>query len=85
MLLDRLHTFKEYANMGVYQYIINKRISHAQKLMHEGMPPGNAAQTSRFHDYAGGYRAFVKQVCVTPQAFCKSERHNFFHQMDETE
>ena len=64
-----LHTFKEYTNLSVYQYIISKRISHAQNLMPEGMPPGNAAQASGFNDYAGFYRAFVKQVGVTPQAF----------------
>ena len=78
-----LHTFKEYTNLSVYQYIIGKRISHAQNLMHEGMPPGNAAQASGFNDYAGFYRAFVKQVGVTPQAFCRGEKHKFFHPIDQ--
>lgn len=77
-----LHTFKEYANMSVHQYIVNKRISHAQSLMHGGMQPGDAALACGFNDYAGFYRAFTKQVGVTPQAFCKGQGHKFFHPAD---
>ena len=74
-----LHAFKDYASMSVHQYIISKRISHAKNLLHGGMSPGSAAQASGFNDYAGFYRAFVKQVGITPQAFCKGQAHRFFH------
>lgn len=65
-----LHAFKEYANLSVYQYILSKRIMLAQRLMRDGATPGAAARASGFGDYAGFYRAFVKQTGVTPQAFC---------------
>lgn len=78
-----LHTFKEYTGMSVHQYIINKRISHAQSLMHGGMQPGDAAQASGFNDYAGFYRAFTKLVGVTPQAFSKGQGHKFFRPTDD--
>ncbi|MGN0779386.1 MAG: helix-turn-helix domain-containing protein [Aristaeellaceae bacterium] len=68
-----LHTFKEYANLSVYQYILGKRIMIAQQLMREGMSPGAASRASGFGDYAGFYRAFVKQTGMTPQDFCKSD------------
>ncbi|MGN1021476.1 MAG: helix-turn-helix domain-containing protein [Aristaeellaceae bacterium] len=68
-----LHTFKEYANISVYQYILGKRVMLSQRLMREGMAPGAASRASGFSDYAGFYRAFVKQTGVTPQDFCKSD------------
>lgn len=64
-----LHAFKDYANLSVHQYIISKRIIYAQNLMREGMPPGAAARACGFNDYAGFYRAFVKQTGFTPQAY----------------
>lgn len=67
-----LHAFKEYTRLSVHQYIISKRIIRAQNLMREGASPGDAARLSGFNDYAGFYRAFVKQTGVTPQVFCKS-------------
>lgn len=69
-----LHAFKDYADMSVYQYILSKRIIHAQNLMREGSNPGDAARSSGFNDYAGFYRAFVKQCGITPQEFCKGGR-----------
>lgn len=67
-----LHTFKEYANLSVYQYILSKRVMLAQQLMREGASPGAASRASGFSDYAGFYRAFVKQTGATPQAFCQA-------------
>lgn len=67
-----LHTFKAYTNMSVRQYIISKRIIHAQVLLRAGASPGEASRASGFNDYAGFYRAFVKQTGMTPQNFSKS-------------
>lgn len=67
-----LHAFKEYANMSVHQYIISKRIIHAQKLLLDGVIPGVAARQCGFNDYTGFYRAFVKQTGVSPQLFSQN-------------
>ena len=64
-----LHDFKSYANISVHQYILYKRISYAQHLLRHGISPGNAAKESGFNDYAGFYRAFVRQNQITPQAY----------------
>lgn len=69
-----LHAFKEYANLSVHQYIISKRIIHAQILLKDGVSPGEAARDSGFNDYAGFYRAFVKQTGMTPQQYCRREQ-----------
>lgn len=66
-----LRTFKEHTKMSVRQYIISKRIIHAQMLMRAGATPGEAARASGFNDYAGFYRSFLKQTGVTPQKFSK--------------
>ena len=68
-----LHAFKEYANLSVHQYIISKRIIHAQILLQDGVSPGEAARDSGFNDYAGFYRAFVKQTGMTPQQYNRRE------------
>ncbi len=70
-----LHAFKEYTNLSVHQYIISKRIILAQSLLRDGTTPGDAARACGFNDYAGFYRAFVKQTGVTPQAFLKDGWH----------
>ena len=64
-----LHDFKNYANISVHQYILYKRILFAQQLMQRGVSPGTAARQSGFNDYAGFYRAFVRQNALTPQEF----------------
>ena len=64
-----LHDFKSYANISVHQYILNKRVLYAQQLMLSGITPGNAARQSGFNDYAGFYRAFVRQNAVSPQTY----------------
>lgn len=68
-----LHAFKEYADISVHQYIISKRIIHAQILLRDGVSPGEAARASGFNDYAGFYRAFVKQTGTTPQKYSRKE------------
>lgn len=68
-----LHAFKEYADISVHQYIISKRIIRAQSLLRDGVSPGEAARASGFNDYAGFYRAFVKQTGVTPQQYSRRE------------
>ncbi len=69
-----LHAFKEYADLSVHQYIIRKRIIHAQILLRDGVSPGEAARDSGFNDYAGFYRAFVKQTGMTPQQYGRREQ-----------
>lgn len=65
-----LHEFKSYTNISVHQYILSKRIQQAQLLMQRGTSPGNAAKMSGFNDYAGFYRAFVRNNNgLTPQDY----------------
>lgn len=66
-----LHAFKEHTNLSVHQYIIARRIIAAQQMLKNGQPPGVVAQQCGFNDYAGFYRAFVKQTGTAPQSFLK--------------
>ncbi len=61
-----LRTFKEYTSLSVHQYIISKRVIQAQVFMQNGTPPGQAATQCGFTDYAGFYRAFLKQTDMKP-------------------
>ena len=69
-----LHEFKSYANISIHQYILYKRVLYAQHLMQRGVTPGSAAKQSGFNDYAGFYRAFVRQNSLTPQQFYAGSR-----------
>ncbi len=64
-----LHDFKNYANISVHQYILSKRVLYAQQLMQEGDAPGLTARRCGFNDYAGFYRAFTRQVKISPQQY----------------
>lgn len=79
-----LHAFKDYTNLSVHQYIIARRIIAAQHMLKEGLPPGTVAQQCGFNDYAGFYRAFVKQTGTTPQAFSK-RKHSDAHLPNSTQ
>ena len=65
---------KSYNIFKIHQYIINKRIASAQNLLREGKSPGEAARMCGFNDYAGFYRAFVKQTGMAPQIFSKRQQ-----------
>ena len=58
----------------MHQYILYKRVIYAQHLLRQGVSPGNAAKESGFNDYAGFYRAFVRQNNLTPQAYFQASR-----------
>ncbi len=65
------HLFSASTGFSVKQYISNKRVQYAQKLISEGMSTLDACVTAGFNDYSSFYKAFKKLYHASP----KSAKH----------
>lgn len=59
-------TFKKGTGVTVLEYIIVKRIYHAQAMIKRGVPATQAAELSGFSDYSSFYKAYVKRFEHSP-------------------
>ena len=66
-----VHAFKEKTGTTIHQYLMLKRIVHAQMLMKRGVPPMQAARDSGFEDYTGFYRAFRNRTGYAPSEYIR--------------
>ena len=60
------HTFKDNFNIGVMQYIKNKRILTAHQLITNGENPTNVYQKCGFSSYIAFYRAYKQYFSESP-------------------
>ncbi len=60
------HLFAEKMKISPKQYIIQKKLALAQKLIGEGMPPTEAALLVGYEDYSNFYRAYRKCFGKSP-------------------
>ena len=68
-----LHEFKDYTGMSIYQYILTRRIHHAQQLIQQGAKPREACAQSGFSDYTSFYRAFKARTGKSPTQYGKTQ------------
>lgn len=61
--------FKAYTNSTVYAYIIALRLTHARRMLREGIPAVEAGRECGFSDYSTFYKAFKTQTGLSPQQF----------------
>ena len=61
--------FKAYTNSTVYAYIMALRLTHARRLLREGIPAVEAGRECGFSDYSTFYKAFKTQTGLSPQQF----------------
>lgn len=61
--------FKTYTNSSVYAYIMALRITHARRMIREGVPAVEAGRACGFADYSTFYKAFKNQTGFSPQQF----------------
>ena len=52
------HSFKKTMKISIMQYVRNKKVLHAQKLMKSGVKPTKACALSGFDDYTTFYRSY---------------------------
>lgn len=71
MFLSRYHfmrVFKENVGCTVHDYIRQRRLLNASRLIREGMDSSAAAEKSGFGDYSSFYRAFKSTFGVSPRS-----------------
>ena len=61
--------FKTYTNSTVYAYIMALRLTHARRMLREGIPAVEAGRECGFSDYSTFYKAFKTQTGLSPQQF----------------
>ena len=61
--------FKAYTNSTVYAYIMALRLTHARRMLREGIPAVEAGRECGFSDYSTFYKAFKPQTGLSPQQF----------------
>lgn len=68
--LSRYHfmrRFKEQTGVSVHQYILQRRLTAAARLIRSGVPAGKAAADCGFSDYSTFYRAFRRTFGASPK------------------
>ncbi len=69
--------FKSYTGIPVQQYIIEKRLSQAKKLLREGKPPIDVCFLCGFNNYSNFSRTFSKHLKLSPKQYQISARASF--------
>jgi len=64
-----MHRFKEVTGYTVHQYVTQKRLQKAVRLIREGVPVMKAAEQSGFGEYSTFLRAFQAAYRVSPKEF----------------
>lgn len=63
------HEFSAYTNRSVYDYILYRRITLAQMMLHSERPIGEIADLCGFSDYSGFLRKFSSLFGMSPKAY----------------
>lgn len=65
------HSFKKQMGTSLYHYVLVRRLQIGRGAMLAGTPVKEAYQKCGFGDYAGFYRAFIKEYGLSPQQYKK--------------
>lgn len=65
------HSFKKQMGISLYHYVLLRRLQIGREAMLDRVPVKEAYRKCGFGDYAGFYRAFVKEFGLSPQQYKK--------------
>ena len=69
--------FKSYTGMPIQQYIIEKRLAQAKKLLRMGKPPIDVCFLCGFNNYSNFSRTFSKHLKLSPKQYQINARASF--------
>lgn len=64
-----------------YRYVTECRVIHAQKLISDGMPLKEVGVACGYHDYSNFYRAFTREVGISPSQFRRHQPTDHFQSL----
>ena len=67
------HEFSRAVGVGVYRYVMLKRLQMAKHMLLGGLPPGEVCTACGFRDYTNFFRAFRTEYGVSPREFAVGE------------
>ena len=63
------HQFKQYTDLSLYQYVLTRRMMHAQILLRAGYAPSVVATACGYQEYSSFYKAFTRATGKNPRDF----------------
>ena len=63
------HQFKQYTQLSLHQYVLTRRMMHAQLLLRSGEAPTSVAAACGYHEYSSFYKAFLRETGQSPRMF----------------
>lgn len=63
------HQFKQYTQLSLHQYVLTRRMMHAQILLRSGQSPTAVSAACGYHEYSSFYKAFLRETGQSPRAF----------------
>jgi AraC-like DNA-binding protein len=70
------HIFKQETGKTIYKFILNKRLTYANKLLLDGESPSEVCFLCGFNDYSNFYRAFYNEYGISPREYQKKQCSN---------
>lgn len=68
--------FRAQAGTGFYRYVTQRRINKAKSLIASGEPVQSAAQAVGYSDYSAFFRAFKKEIGLSPSHYMSAVKEN---------
>lgn len=63
------HQFKAYTQLSLHQYVVARRMQHAQALLRQGKSPLAVSEACGYREYSSFYKAFLKETGQSPKTF----------------
>ena len=69
--------FRQYTGLSLQQYIIEKRLAEAKRLLRNGQSPTNVCFACGFTNYSNFSRTFTNHVKISPRQYQENSRASF--------
>ena len=69
--------FRQYSGLSLQQYIIEKRLAEAKRMLRNGQSPTEVCYACGFNNYSNFSRTFTNHVKISPRQYQENSRSQF--------
>ena len=69
--------FRQYSGLSLQQYIIEKRLAEAKRMLRNGQSPTDVCYACGFNNYSNFSRTFTNHVKISPRQYQENSRARF--------